>query len=172
MKTTANRSTIQPINTGSIFYVDGSLHKHILDSSPEKNTAVSWVLYSISTTKWIALYISQCALKESHWNCKKEFLDTLYIVHPEIPKWNHFSLWDNMTWWMHFCVRVCVCACVRVCFSLSEQVGDGNRGRMEREQGMIAAMTISECKILRKLTKKCLMKGVLVKVNEQTRFNN
>ena len=143
---TANRSTIQPINTGSIFYVDGSLHKHILDSSPEKNTAVSWVLYSISTTKWIALYISQCALKESHWNCKKEFLDTLYIVHPEIPKWNHFSL--------------------------SEQVGDGNRGRMEREQGMIAAMTISECKILRKLTKKCLMKGVLVKVNEQTRFNN
>lgn len=150
MKTTANRSTVQPINTGSIFYVDCSLHRHVLDSSPEKNSAISWVVCSISTTKWTALYISQCVLKESHWNYKKEFLDTLYIVHTEIPRWNHFSLWDNMGWWMHFCVHVCVCECVCV----SEQVGDGNTGRMKREQVTIAAMTISECKILHKLTKK------------------
>ena len=69
---------------------------------------------------------------------------------------------------MHFCVHVCVCEYV----CASEQVGDGNTGRMIREQVTIAAMTISECKILHKLIKKCLMEGVLVKLHEQTRFNN
>lgn len=124
-KLTANRSTIQPINTGSIFYVDGSLHKHILDSSPEKKYCNFMSSIQYFHNKMNSIIYKPSALKESHWNYKKEFLDTLYIVHPEIP--NEIISLCGITRYDeclsvlcgYVCVCDCVCACVHVCFCLN-----------------------------------------------------